>query len=140
MAIDGNHSKKAMSGASFVLAKLPPGRCAGRQKRAGSPLLTLTFPLRTSALAQTPSSARGLPVQRRLRCLPSTGRPWTASCLRPSRCRPSRSHGLGVGGRAGGCGLRSSACPFKSLPSLAPQGDPGGGGSSTLRFCSGARS
>ncbi|MXQ99684.1 hypothetical protein E5288_WYG002944 [Bos mutus] len=135
MAIDGNHSKKAMSGARFVPAKLPPGRCAGLRKRAGPPLPTLTFRPRTSALAQTPSSARGLPVQRRLRGLPSTSRPWTASRLRPSRCSPRPSHG-----RAGGGGGRPSRCPFKSLPSEAPQGDPGGGGSSTLSFRSSARS
>ena len=135
MAIDGNHSKKAMSGARFVPAKLPPGRCAGLRKRAGPPLPTLTFRPRTSALAQTPSSARELPVQRRLRGLPSTSRPWTASRLRPSRCSPRPSHG-----RAGGGGGRPSRCPFKSLPSEAPQGDPGGGGSSTLSFRSSARS
>ena len=84
MTIDGNHSKKAMSGARFVPAKLPPGRCAGLRKRAGPSLPTLTFWPRTSALAQTPSSAGGLPVHRRLLCLPSTARPWTASRLRPS--------------------------------------------------------
>ena len=39
MAIDGNHSKKAMTGARFVPAKLPPGRCAGLQEEgwAASP-------------------------------------------------------------------------------------------------------
>ena len=124
-----------MSGARFVPAKLPPGRCAGRQKSAGPPLPILTFLPRTSALAQIPSSALGLPVQRRLRSLPSTPRPWTASRLRPSRCRPRPSHG-----RAGGGGGRPSTCLFKSLPSEAPQGYPGGGGSSTLSFRSGARS
>ena len=135
MTMDGNHSKKAMSGARFVPAKLPPGRCAGLRTRAGPPLPTLTFRPRTSALPQTPNSARELPVQRRLRYLPSTSRSCTASRLRPSLCRPRPSHG-----RAGGGGGLPSTCPFKSLPSEAPQGDPGGGGSSTLSFRSSARS
>lgn len=41
---------------------------------------------------------------------------------------------------AGGGGGRPSPSPFKSLPGEARQGDPGGGGSSTLSFRSGARS
>ncbi|XDA82105.1 hypothetical protein R6Z07M_011989 [Ovis aries] len=36
---------------------------------------------------------KDLSIKRRLRCLPSTARPWTASRLRPSRCRPRPSHG-----------------------------------------------
>ena len=108
----------------------------GLRKRAGPPLPTLTFQPRTSALAQTPNSARGLPVQRRLRCLPSIPRPWTASRLCPSLCRPRPSQGWGAGGGGG----RPSPCPFTSLTSEAPQGDPGGGGSSTLSFRSCARS
>ena len=125
MTIDGNHSKKAMSGARFVPAKLPPGRCAGLRTRAGPPLPTLTFRPRTSALPQTPNSARELPVQRRLRGLPSTARPWTASRLRPSRCSPRPSHGgqeAAVAGPPRALLKASQARPRRGIPAHRPGG------------------
>ena len=62
----------------------------------------------------------GIPVQRQLLCLSSTTRPWTASRLRPSRCRPFPSHGAGqeaaVAGSPRALLKASQARPGRGIP------------------------
>ena len=133
MAIDGNHSKKAMTGARFVPAKLPPGRCAGLQEEGWAASPHTDFSAADLCAGANTEFGRGAPGPAPTALSPQHPEPLDGFPPPPLPLPPTpQPRG------AGGGGGRLSPCPFKSLPSEAPQEDPGRGGSSTLSFRRGA--